>query len=165
MWIIMKFDKKRLNLLKEDLTKKLGRNYQIYIPKLSIQKFKNKKIINKEINLLGDYLFCFHEDFKKNETLNKLKFCRGLKNLLDGFHKAQLEIEKFILLCKKFENKSGYLSNAFHKLTKNYHYKFVSGPFTEKVFEIINLQKNKIEIMLGNIKTTVKKQSFLLSKI
>ena len=99
----MKFDKRRFNLLKEDLTKKLGRNYQIYIPKLSIQKFKNKKIINKEFNLLGDYLFCFHEDFKKNETLNKLKFCRGLKYLLDGFHQAQLEIENLFYCVKNLK--------------------------------------------------------------
>jgi hypothetical protein len=165
MWIIIKFDNKRFSFLEEDLIKKFGKNFKIYIPKLSIQRIKNKKIMNKEFNLLGDYLFCFHEDFKNIATLNKLKFCRGLKYFLNGFLQSQIEIQKFISMCKKSENNFGYLSHTLQQLKKNSKYKFSSGPFTEKMFKIIDVQKNKIEIMLGNIKTTVGKQSFLLSKI
>ena len=33
--------------------------------------------------------------------------------------------------------------------------KFVSGPFTNMVFEIIERQKNKIKILVGNIVTTI----------
>ena len=79
MWTIVKFDKKKLGFLKEDFTKKLGKDFIIYNPKLFIQKYKNNKLINKEFNLLGDYLLCFHKDFKNPATINKLKFCRGLK--------------------------------------------------------------------------------------
>ena len=61
MWTVLKFDKKKLALLKEDLTGKLGKEFKIYIPKLRIQKYKNNKLINKEFNLLGDFLFCFHK--------------------------------------------------------------------------------------------------------
>ena len=32
----------------------------------------------------------------------------------------------------------------------------------EKIFKIINLQKNKIDIVLGNIKTSINKKNILL---
>ena len=48
MWTIIKFDKKKLDFLKEDFTKKLGKDFIIYNPKLFIQKYKNNKLI-KEI--------------------------------------------------------------------------------------------------------------------
>ena len=31
MWTIVKFDKKKLNILKNDLTKKIGQNWKIYL--------------------------------------------------------------------------------------------------------------------------------------
>ena len=48
MWKVLKFDQKSLGLLKEDLKKKLGQDFKIYIPKLRIQKFKNNKLILKD---------------------------------------------------------------------------------------------------------------------
>jgi hypothetical protein len=47
----------------------------------------------------------------------------------------------------------------------NSQYKFASGPFVEEIFEIINLQKNRINILMGNIKTTIKKQEFLFNPL
>ena len=41
MWAIIKFDKKNINLLKNDLHKKLGKSSQFYIPKIGIKKIKN----------------------------------------------------------------------------------------------------------------------------
>jgi len=165
MWTIIKFDKKKLDFLKKDFTKKLGKDFIIYNPKLFIQKYKNNKLINKEFNLLGGYLLCFHKDFKNPATINKLKFCRGLKYFLTGFIQSQNEIKKFVNRCKNSENKRGYLSQAFYQLHINSKYKFASGPFVEKIFEIINLQKNKIDILMGNIKTTIKKQEFLFNPL
>ena len=156
MWTIIKFDRKKLEFLKKDFKKKLGTDATIYFPKLLIQKYKKNKFIGKEFNLLGDYLFCFHSKFKKQETLDLLKFTKGLKYFLDGFVQSQEEIEKFIKKCKEFENTKGYLSQSFFQLCKDSNYKFTSGPFSEKIFTIINLQKNKINILLGNIKTTIK---------
>ena len=165
MWTIVKFDKKKLDFLKEDFTKKLGKDFIIYNPKLFIQKYKNNKLINKEFNLLGDYLLCFHKDFKNPATINKLKFCRGLKYFLTGFIQSQNEIKKFVNRCKNSENKRGYLSQAFYQLHINSNYKFYSGPFAETIFKIIGLQKNKINILLGNIKTTIKKNDFLFNPL
>ena len=165
MWTIIKFDKKKLDFLKKDFTKKLGKDFIIYNPKLFIQKYKNNKLINKEFNILGDYLLCFHKDFKNPATINKLKFCRGLKYFLNGFIQSQNEIKKFINRCKNSENKEGYLSSSFYQLYINSKYKFASGPFAEKIFEIINLQKNRIDILMRNIKTTIKKKEFLFNPV
>ncbi len=165
MWTILKFDKKELEFLKKDLKNKIGGDYIIYSPKLFIQKYKNNKVLNKEFNLLGDYLLCFHKDFQNQKTIDNLKFCRGLKYFLTGFHQSQKEIENFIKRCKSSENKNGYLSCNFFQLSVNKKYRFSSGPFSEKIFEIINLQKNRIDILMGNIKTTIKKSELLFSPI
>ena len=161
MWTIIKFDKKNLESLKKDLKEKLGKDFTIYSPKLSIKKYKNNKLINKEFNLLGNYLFCFHKNFEDQKTINKLKFVKGLKYFLSGFIQSQEEIKKFIQKCKNYENNEGYLVQNFFELYINSKYKFTSGPFVEMIFKIINLQKNKINIMLGYMKTTIKKDEFL----
>ena len=66
MWTIFKkINRKELSLLRFDLTKKLGRDYELYNPKILIQKYKNNKLINSNLELLGDYFFCYHKNFKK----------------------------------------------------------------------------------------------------
>ena len=163
MWTIIKFDNKNLSLLKKDLREKLGSNFKIYIPKLFLNKYKNNNVIKKEFNLLGDYLFCYHNDFINPNTLNNLKFCRGLKYFLNGFIKSQQEIETFVEKCKASEDTSGFLCNNFYQLKINSKYKFITGPFTEKIFKIINLQKNKIDIFMGNVKISIKKKESLFN--
>ena len=165
MWKVLKIDQKSLGLLKEDLKKKLGQDFKIYIPKLRIQKFKNNKLINKEINLLGDYLFCFHKNFEYENTLNSLRFVRGLKYFLGGLSGSQNDIEKFIKKCKDSEGQEGYLSRNFFDLDLDRNYKFSSGPFADKIFKIINLQRNRIKVLMGNIKTTIKKKEFLFTPV
>jgi len=165
MWTIIKFNKKNLEFLKKDFKEKLGEGFVTYSPKISIQKYKKNKLINKEFHLLGDYLFCFHKNFSNPQTINKLKFTRGLKYFLNGFIQSQEEIKKFIQKCKNSENNEGYLSQNLFKLYINSKYKFSSGPFAEMIFKIINLQKNKINILLGNVKTTINKNEFLFSPL
>ena len=164
MWTIIKFDKKKLSILKEDFSQKLNGNFEIYSPKLLIQKYKKNKLVNKELNLLGDYILCFHKDFKNYKTINNLKYCRGLKYFLEGFKTSQIDIENFVNKCKSSE-KDGYLSYNFYKLNLNGKYKFTTGPFVEKIFQIINMQKNKIDILIGNLKTTIKKREFLFNPV
>ena len=95
MWTVLKFDKKNLYLLKQDLYKKLGKDTKIYIPKLRIQKYKNNKLINKEYNLLGDYLFCYHKSLGYKNIIDSLRYTRGLKYFLEGFIEAQNDIFNF----------------------------------------------------------------------
>lgn len=165
MWTVLKIDKKKINLFKEDFKKKLDENFIIYSPKIIIQNFKNNKLVDKEIDLLGSYLFCFHKEFTNPITLNKLKFIRGVKYFLNGFSQSQNEISDFINKCKHSENQKGYISTSFLNLKTNNSYKFVSGPFTNKIFKIINLQKNKIDILMGNIRTTINKKELLVKPI
>lgn len=161
MWTIIKFDKKGLPFLQKDFKKKLGDNFKFYKPKFFLHKYINNKLVKKEFNLLGDYLFCYHNNFSNEDTLNKLKYSRGLKYFLSGFIKSQDEIEKFINRCKDAEDSTGYLSKNFYELHINSKYRFTTGPFTKMIFEIINLRKNEIDIFMGNIKTTIRKKDFL----
>tara|TARA_Y100000590_G_C15738303_1_gene1019336 strand:- start:3534 stop:4031 length:498 start_codon:yes stop_codon:yes gene_type:complete len=165
MWTIIKFDKDKLHFLKEDLSKKLGKDYKIYIPRLIFKKYKNNKIINKEFNLLGDYLFCFHKKFEDSKVMNSLIYTRGLKYFLNGFMESQGEIKNFIQKCKNSEDKNGYLCNQFYELKVNSSYQFFSGPFTNAIFKIIELQKHKINVLIGNLKTTINKKEFLFKPI
>ena len=47
MWAIAKFDRKKINSFRRDLSNKLGKNYVIYSPKILLQKFSKKKFISK----------------------------------------------------------------------------------------------------------------------
>ena len=165
MWAIIKFDKKNFHFFKRELRNKLGRDHILYSPKLLIQKNKNNKIINKEYNILGDYIFCYDKKLKNKGILNQLKFVRGLKYILDGFMSTQEEIEFFIKKCKKLENQKGYITQNLFQLEQNLKYKFASGPFIDKIFQIINIQQNKIKILLGEIKTTIKKNEFIFNPL
>jgi hypothetical protein len=165
MWTIIKFDKKKLELLKKDFKEKLGEDFTIYKPKLAFKKYKNNKLINKEFNLLGDYLFCFHKKFEDSKVINSLVYTRGLKYFLNGFVESQSEVRSFIQKCKNSEDKNGYLCNQFYELKVNSSYQFFSGPFTNAIFKIIELQKHKINVLIGDLKTTVNKKEFLFKPI
>ena len=82
---------------------------------------------------------------------------------MEGFTESQKDIEKFIIKCKGSENQEGFLSRNFFDLELNKKYKFSSGPFSDRIFQIINLQRNRIKILMGNIKTTIKKKEFLFT--
>ena len=165
MWTIIKFDKRNLELLKKDFKKKLGEDITIYSPKIFIEKYKKNKMVGKEFNLLGDYLFCFHKKFQNPSTLNLLQYTKGLKYFLNGFYQSQEEIKNFIDKCKDAEDAKGHLTQDFFELCVNSNYKFTSGPFAERIFKIINMQKSKIRILLGDVKTTINKNSYLFNPI
>ena len=165
MWTIIKFEEKKFTFLKSDLEKKLGSNCQFYIPKLLYKNFSKKKLIKKEFNLLGNYLFCYNDKFKDTKFVETINYTRGLKYVLKGFNQSQKEICTFIEKCKVSEDNDGYISEPFYDLKINSDYKFFSGPFTNTIFKIIQLQKNKIKILMGNIKTTVNKKEYLFQPI
>lgn len=162
MWIILKFKKNALVLLEEGLRKKLGSDYKLYIPKIRFQKYKNNKLINKGVNLLGDYLFCYHESFKNIGIVNSIKFVKGLKYFLNGFSKSQEDIKKFIQECKNSENQDGFISRNFFDFVLKKNYKCLNGPFTNQIIQILEVQKNKIKLLTGNITASIQKRNLLL---
>jgi len=155
MWIVAKYKPKELNLLKKKFTEILGCSPEYFIPKIKFQKIINNKAKIFERSILEGYLICHHIKFKDSKILHKLKFARGLSYFLDGCEKNQKEIFNFINYCKKHENKDGYLSQGFFNDAIIKKAKFISGPFTNLVFEVISRQKNKLTILIGNLKTTI----------
>ena len=104
---------------------------------------------------MGDYLFCFHENFKNTKLIQQLGFIRGLNFFLDGYKLNQDPIIKFINYCKSFESKDGFIKPSFFEKLISRKAKFISGPFTNMFFDIIEKQKNKLKVIVGNIVTTV----------
>ena len=97
--------------------------------------------------------------------INSIKFSRGLKYFLEGFKYSQKEIQNFVDECKKNECKDGFISKNFYQFCLNKSYKFRSGPFVDKIFKIIKLEEKKINILIGNLKTTVNKEDFSYSAV
>ena len=165
MWTVIKFEKKKINIFKEDLKKKFGGNFQIYCPQLIVQNYQNNKLKEKSINLLGDYLFCFHSKYCNDNNIELLKFTRGVKYLINGFKESQVEIDNFIKNLKSLENEKGHLTHSVYQIEINKIYKFTSGPFTQKIFKIINLNKDKIDVLIDNIKTRINRKKFLFKPV
>ena len=117
------------------------------------------------VHVYVNYLFCFHKKFEDSKVINSLVYTRGLKYFLNGFVESQSEVRSFIQKCKNSEDKSGYLCNQFYELKVNSSYQFFSGPFTNAIFKIIELQKHKINVLIGDLKTTVNKKEFLFKPI
>ena len=70
-----------------------------------------------------------------------------------------------VLIGLSYEDDKGYISQTVFKAEINKFYKFSSGPFTDRIFKILEIQKSKINILLGNIKTTLDKKEFLFNPI
>ena len=77
MWIVA--SAKNIDFFMYEIKKKVS-DIEFYYPKIK-HKIKNKE--EKVKNLLGDYLFCYHKNFNNANTLNLLKFTRGIKDLIN----------------------------------------------------------------------------------
>ena len=165
MWVILKSKKNKINFLKQELNNKFKKSCEIYSPKMLIENFKNKKIVKKEVNIMGDYVFCFHSGFKNQTILNQLKYIKGVNYCLDGCQLAQEEIEYFINKFKSCEDEKGFINRNFLNTQINKYYKFLNGPFTQKIFKIIEIHRDKLRILVGNIQTSINKRKFLFSPL
>ena len=47
----------------------------------------------------------------------------------------------FINLCKNFEDQEGYLKPVFFKSLINFKAKFLTGPFVNQVFQVVEKKK------------------------
>jgi hypothetical protein len=155
MWVVAKVKIKKLNTFKKDLDDKMCSKVKFYHPKIQYHKFFGDKIKKYEKSILDNYIFCYHDEFKDSKNVNNLKFLKGLEYFLEGCKQNQNQILKFISYCKSFENDKGFLTQSFFANMVMKKAKFISGPFTNIIFEIIEKQKNKLKILIGNIVTTI----------
>jgi hypothetical protein len=166
MWVVAKVKTKELSIFKKNLIEKLGKDTEFYHPKIEYHRYFGDKLKKIEKFVLENYIFCYHEKFKKSNFINKIRFLKGLEYFLNGYNQDQEEIIKFIECCQTFENKEGYLTQAFFNTMDIKKAKFISGPFTNMIFEILERQKNKLKILVGNIVTTVSdKKNYLYCSI
>ena len=105
------------------------------------------------------------EIINDNRIIALLKNSRGLSHFLNGFQLNQKDIVKFVQHCKFHENRDGFLSQSFFDITKKSKVKFISGPFTQMFFNIIEGKGKKIKGIINNINLTISKKSnnFLFS--
>ena len=155
MWVVAKIKLKNLNVFKKDLVKKVGNDIEFYQPKIEYHRYFGDKIKRFEKLILENYIFCYHAKFKKPNSVNEVKFLRGLEYFLEGYKRNQNNIVKFIEHCTAFENDKGCLTQSFFTTIISKKAKFISGPFTNMIFEILEKQKNKLKIIVGNIVTTI----------
>ena len=155
MWVVAKIKIKELNIFKKNLSEKLGNDIKFYCPKIEYYSYFGNKQKRLEKSALENYIFCHHYNFNKLSFINDFKFLKGLDYFLSGYYQNQDQIVEFIKYCKSFENKKGYLTQNFFKTLTTKKAKFISGPFTNMIFEILEKKKNKLQILVGNIVTTV----------
>ena len=158
MWIVAKVNYKQLSVFKSELNLKFENKVKYYFPKVFI---KNKKT-NITKNILGNYIFCFHEKFEDLKNILVLKYIKGLDYFLTNSKNSQIEILDFINLCKINENSTGHLKQDFFKNLICKNGKFINSPLASLVFEIIKSNKNNLEILLGNKQIKISKKSDIL---
>tara|TARA_Y100000591_G_C21401857_1_gene483193 strand:+ start:51 stop:545 length:495 start_codon:yes stop_codon:yes gene_type:complete len=163
MWIVAKMKKNQINILQESIKKKIGSESELYIPKIQITKMIKGKLLNKESKfLLGNYFFIKNNKFENSAILETLKYLKGLHSIVPFAISSQREIIDFINKCKKNENKSGFISQSFFNLIINKKIKFYSGPLTNFICELIEVEKNKIKVLVNNYMVTVNSKNKLL---
>ena len=99
-------------------------------------------------------MFLKHEKFLDKKIVSSLKYTKGLL-FLPFFENSQKEILAFINKCKTNENKLGYLSQSFFELVLNKKLELNTGPFAKFVGEVIEIQKNKIKLLVKNYTVSI----------
>ena len=163
MWVVLKYKPKEFEILKDSFFKILGEMPEFYNPKYKYERYINNKLKTFEKSILNNYLICKHNKFKDPKIVNILKNSRGLIYFLSGCEFNQKKLEEFIKFCRLNEDANGFLTQSFFKIIKKTKAKFISGPFTQMIFDIIEDKGKKLKILLDNINITIsKKQSNLL---
>ena len=159
MWVIIKYKTKEFELLRNSFRGVLGKSPEFYIPKIKYEKYLNNKLKVYKKDILENYLICRHEKFSDPKIINLLKNSRGLNYFLNGFRYNQKEIYNFIDYCKSNEDQNGYLTQSFFDQFKKKKAKFISGPFTQMIFDIIEEKNSKLKILLNKVNMTISKNS------
>jgi len=159
MWVVLKYKTKEYEILKNSFSKVLGEMPEFYNPKIKCEKYINNKLKKFEKKVLDNYLICKHNKFRNPKIINILKNSRGLIYFLNGSEFSQTELENFITFCKLNEDSNGFLTQNFFTIAKKTKAKFISGPFTQMIFDIVEDTGKKLKILLNNTNITISKNS------
>ena len=159
MWIIAKCKNNEQNLFEKSINHKMLEKVKIFNPKIKLNFFQKNKLIIKTKPLLNNYLFCYHKKFSDPKILRRITNTKGLMYLLNGSNLYQSEIENFIKYCKFNEDENGYIKQNFLEISHDKLYKFISGPFTNLVFKLIEKDNNKVKVLIDKAIVVVKKNS------
>ena len=159
MWIVAKYKPKEFQILKDSFYKVLGEVPEFYNPKIKYERFVNNKLRTFHKNILENYIICKHHKFNDSKIINLLKNSRGLIYFLNGHEYNQEELSFFIKQCKSNEDSDGFLKQSFFDFAKKTKGKFISGPFTQMIFSIIEDKGKKLKILLNNTNITLSKNS------
>ena len=85
MWVIAKIKSNQFFTVKKHLTEILGSSPISYTPQIMFYKYNKNKRSKKIFNLLGDYIFFYHDDFQNPKIINSLNFIKGSKYFLKNF--------------------------------------------------------------------------------
>lgn len=166
MWTLIKFKTNQIHLLKKELILKLGKDLKLFLPKIKYNTIDRRKgFVSSEKFLLDDYMFCYHEKFKDFKEINKIKNTKGMKYFLEGYYNNQNEINSFINKCKAHSDNRGFLRQSFFKFIKTKEYKFISGPFTNFIFKVIEEQKNKFKISMGSMNLILSNEKYFFEQL
>ena len=159
MWAIIKYKRKEYGSLVSDFKRRIGSKIMFYNPKIKyLKKIKNKDKVFENFILSG-YVFCFYEKFREKKFHSQLKFTKGLEYFLGGYIQNQNQIVDFIKLCKKNEDKEGNLKQDFFSSSQATRAKFLNGPFSNLIFDILEKRKNDIKSTMGSMTITINKKS------
>ena len=159
MWVVLKYKPKEFEILKDSFFKILGEMPEFYNPKYKYERYINNKLKTFEKSILNNYLICKHNKFKDPKIVNILKNSRGLIYFLSGCEFNQKQLEEFIKFCRLNEDVNGFLTQSFFKIIKKTKAKFISGPFTQMIFDIIEDRGGKLKVLLNNANMTISKSS------
>lgn len=161
MWAIAKIKNNNKYIFENEMRKKLGKEVKIYQPIIKIEKYSKNKLKKYQLPLVDNYVFCYSPYFENSNFIKKLTFIKGLNNFLDGYLNSQAELKNFINNCKKNEDSEGFITSNFFKSKVINRAKFMSGPFTNMFFNILTKQKNKFEVLMGNLKVSVSNKEII----
>tara|TARA_X000001036_G_scaffold409361_1_gene420384 strand:+ start:7803 stop:8306 length:504 start_codon:yes stop_codon:yes gene_type:complete len=167
MWVVGKIKQFQLEKIKNNLKEKekKGCKIDVYAPRFVFTRKVKNKFTKIEKNLLDNYVF-FNLNFNNFDIASKsLKFTKGLSYILNNFKSDQETIKKFINNCKNFEDERGFIKPSFFSIIKNSRAKFLNGPFSNFVFEVIEKKEKEMNILLGSIKVRVPYERFYLKNI
>ena len=140
MWLIVKHKSNEFNLAISELAK------------INIFQYYRSvtKINNKIKNILLNYFFI---EIKENkEILKKIKYTKGINQILEDSLYHQKPINDFIQFCKNEEDPKGYLGKEFFLKFLNTKGKFTSGPFKNIFFEVLDKNDKELKVLLDNYK-------------